>query len=199
MTAEDLIGGHPCLDFLNTAGGGTKSRDADRLVRFEVLADWSKLSGLTNARETASLLRLAKASPDLAKQALNEALACREDLHRVLSALSAGARPPEKSWKAVTAWMKQCLAASGLKGGPTGFKRSVDLQDGGLDTILLRIGLLANELLLSDDLRLLKGCDRCSWLYLDRSKGRRRRWCSMRACGNRAKVQRFAERQRVEI
>lgn len=194
--AEDLIGGHPCLDFVNTAGGGAKRRDVERLVRYEVLADWSRLAGLITPREAKPLLRLAKASPDLAEQALHEAQAFREDLHGVLTALSHGRDAPERSWRRVTSWMTQCLAASGLRGGPSGFLRSVDVKDGGLDTILLRIGLFANDLLLDEDLRLLKACDRCSWLYLDRSKGRRRRWCSMRTCGNRAKVQRFAERQR---
>jgi predicted RNA-binding Zn ribbon-like protein len=35
---------------------------------------------------------------------------------------------------------------------------------------------------------------RCGWLYLDPSPTRRRRWCSMDDCGNRAKVRRFRSR-----
>lgn len=31
---------------------------------------------------------------------------------------------------------------------------------------------------------------RCGWMFLDTSPGKRRRWCSMNSCGNRAKVQR---------
>ncbi len=198
LTAEDLIGGHGCLDFVNTAGGGGKSRDLERMVSYEVLADWAELAGLLTARETASLRRLAKASPDEAFFALKQSLCFREALHSCLMALATDGVVPEESWQAITSQMTQCLAASHLKRRPSGFTRSIELEDGELDTILLRIGLLANDLLLSDDLRRLKNCDRCSWLYLDRSKGGRRRWCSMRACGNRAKVQRFAERQRVE-
>ena len=34
----------------------------------------------------------------------------------------------------------------------------------------------------------------CGWLYLDPSPTRRRRWCSMEDCGNRAKVRRFRAR-----
>ena len=33
-------------------------------------------------------------------------------------------------------------------------------------------------------------CPRCGWLFRDRSKGRRRRWCLMKVCGNREKVAR---------
>lgn len=198
LSADDLIGGQPCLDFVNTAGGGAKARGNERLLTYEALSDWAKLAGLISARATASLHRLAKASPDDAVPGLERARRFREALHAVLKALATGGKVPEDCWQAVTSQITQCLALSGLMKDAAGFKRSIDVEQGGLDTILLRVGLLANDLLLSDDLRLLKNCDRCSWLYLDRSKGRRRRWCSMRACGNRAKVQRFAKRQRDE-
>ncbi|WP_336646604.1 CGNR zinc finger domain-containing protein [Microbacterium sp. USHLN186] len=38
--------------------------------------------------------------------------------------------------------------------------------------------------------------ERCGLLFVDTSRGRRRQWCSMQRCGNRAKVARFQERHR---
>jgi predicted RNA-binding Zn ribbon-like protein len=38
--------------------------------------------------------------------------------------------------------------------------------------------------------------DKCVWLFLDDSKGATRRWCSMSACGNRAKAHRHYERKK---
>src|SRR5450755_2282649 len=35
----------------------------------------------------------------------------------------------------------------------------------------------------------------CSLLYLDRSRGRRRRWCEMERCGSRAKMSDYRQRQ----
>ena len=32
--------------------------------------------------------------------------------------------------------------------------------------------------------------DKCVWLFLDDSKSGTRRWCDMKACGNRAKAHR---------
>lgn len=43
------------------------------------------------------------------------------------------------------------------------------------------------------DLRRCRGCDA---YFLDDSRGRRRRWCSMERCGNRAKVAGYRARQR---
>jgi len=38
----------------------------------------------------------------------------------------------------------------------------------------------------------LRSCPRC-WLFLDTSRGGKRRWCSMQVCGNREKVSRHRE------
>lgn len=36
--------------------------------------------------------------------------------------------------------------------------------------------------------------ERCGLVFVDASRGMKRRWCSMRRCGNRAKVQRHAQK-----
>jgi predicted RNA-binding Zn ribbon-like protein len=40
------------------------------------------------------------------------------------------------------------------------------------------------------------GVDGCGWLFYDTSRNGRQRWCSMEACGNRAKGRRHYQRQR---
>jgi predicted RNA-binding Zn ribbon-like protein len=48
----------------------------------------------------------------------------------------------------------------------------------------------------ADALERLRGCDDCCWLYLDRSKNRSRKWCSMEDCGTNAKKRRYVEKRR---
>lgn len=38
--------------------------------------------------------------------------------------------------------------------------------------------------------------DDCQWAFLDESRNRSRRWCSMKVCGNREKTESFRERRR---
>src|SRR5262245_54918489 len=38
--------------------------------------------------------------------------------------------------------------------------------------------------------------DACRWVFEDRSRAGRRRWCDMQSCGNRAKVRRYRSRHR---
>jgi predicted RNA-binding Zn ribbon-like protein len=56
----------------------------------------------------------------------------------------------------------------------------------------------AAELLTSETLSRVRECGgaTCTWLFLDASRNRSRRWCSMESCGNRAKARRHYRRRR---
>jgi predicted RNA-binding Zn ribbon-like protein len=59
------------------------------------------------------------------------------------------------------------------------------------------LALAVVDLLDDADLALLRRCDRCNWLFLDRSRNRSRRWCLMSTCGIAVKVERQAARRRA--
>lgn len=83
---------------------------------------------------------------------------------------------------------------------------ALDIDDGrltirptGHDVASRTIGMLALAVLESqrgDRWRRFKACPSCGWVFYDRSKNQSGRWCSMNACGGRAKVAAFRERQR---
>ena len=58
----------------------------------------------------------------------------------------------------------------------------------------------AAELLTANELGRVRECPgpNCGWLFLDMSKNRSRRWCSMEVCGNAAKARRHYQRQKGE-
>src|SRR5262249_9452241 len=57
------------------------------------------------------------------------------------------------------------------------------------ESLLLPIGQETVTFLCSEDLRDVKACESptCTLMFVDRTHGRGRRWCSMAICGNRAK------------
>jgi predicted RNA-binding Zn ribbon-like protein len=65
--------------------------------------------------------------------------------------------------------------------------------------ILGPITLSALTLLMETDLSRTKRCagQECGWLFFDTTKNKRRRWCEMRVCGNRAKVRAARARRKV--
>jgi predicted RNA-binding Zn ribbon-like protein len=57
------------------------------------------------------------------------------------------------------------------------------------ESLLLPIGEALAKLLAEENLSDVKACEgaTCTLMFADRTRGRSRRWCSMRVCGNRAK------------
>jgi predicted RNA-binding Zn ribbon-like protein len=49
--------------------------------------------------------------------------------------------------------------------------------------------------LTSGPLGRVKGCAGCNWLFVDESKNKSRRWCSMEECGTHAKMRRYVARR----
>jgi predicted RNA-binding Zn ribbon-like protein len=68
----------------------------------------------------------------------------------------------------------------------------------GPDELLHPVAEAAADLVCSVDFRLIRTCEGsvCSLLFLDRTKARGRRWCSMAVCGNRAKAAAHRARKR---
>jgi predicted RNA-binding Zn ribbon-like protein len=64
------------------------------------------------------------------------------------------------------------------------------------DTLLLPIARAMADLICRDDFTHVKACEgpSCTLLFIDRTRGHARRWCSMAVCGNRAKQAAHRER-----
>jgi predicted RNA-binding Zn ribbon-like protein len=65
-----------------------------------------------------------------------------------------------------------------------------------LEAPLWPIAVSAVDLLDKTPLDLLGRCHYCRWLFLDTSRNRTRRWCSMNACGGTDKMRRHRARLR---
>ena len=66
------------------------------------------------------------------------------------------------------------------------------------DSLLLPIAQSIADVICNEDFRYVKACEgsRCTLFFVDRTRSRARRWCSMALCGNRAKQS--AHRERVK-
>jgi predicted RNA-binding Zn ribbon-like protein len=54
------------------------------------------------------------------------------------------------------------------------------------------------SLLAPANLKRLKVCGNCGWLFLDKSRNSSRLWCDMTVCGNRSKARQHYIRQRMQ-
>lgn len=190
-----LVGGALCLDFVNTVGDADKRREANLLADYGDLLEWAEMAGALTAGDAESLRVAAGRRPEAAATALRDALAVRERLHRLFADIAAGASPDTADLRAVDAMWERAARHLKLAWADGRAEQVWWNTDDNLDRPVGPVIRSAIELLTSPDLRRVKECGRCSWLFVDESRGGRRRWCRMQACGNRAKVQRHYARR----
>jgi hypothetical protein len=64
----------------------------------------------------------------------------------------------------------------------------------GIDGVVARLALAVASAAAAGALDRLKSCHHCRWVFHDTSKNRSGRWCSMAACGSRAKARAYRRR-----
>jgi predicted RNA-binding Zn ribbon-like protein len=64
------------------------------------------------------------------------------------------------------------------------------------DALLFPVAKAMAALVCDEDFQLVKACEghNCTLMFMDRTRGHARRWCSMSVCGNRAKQEAYRER-----
>ena len=193
--SDAFIGGALCLDFANTVSGSSKDRSRSRLTRYDELLSWSLAAGALDAADAAALLRQAESDQRRAANLLARALSLREALFRIFSALAAGGTAAEADLQALNRELRGAMKQLAVAPQAEVFAWRWSAVTADLASPLWPVARSAADLLTGPELALLRECGRCCWLFLDRSKNKRRRWCSMDVCGNRAKSQRHYSRK----
>jgi predicted RNA-binding Zn ribbon-like protein len=192
----DLVGGLPCLDFANTAGGHTKMREVERIPTFQDAINWALFAEILSAGEARSIALAAKAKPGAAARQVEEMHAFREALQRTVAAISGGQPVAAKDFAKVRAVITEAVGNAEITGQPEAFLWTADVAAPGLGTVLSRVALSAHDMFAREKPSQLRICERCTWVFIDRTKNQKRRFCRQDACGNKARAARFYERHR---
>ncbi len=183
-----FVGGNLALDFVGTLNERGHSR-VENLQTPPDLADWFVLAGVLDRRVRATEAEWAGA------------IELREAIFRLVQALIDGADPAPGDLRQLNRaaavpppTIRVVAGRAGLGDG-----RRVERQ-GDLASALSAVARAGLELFALPDDAVLKWCANptCTHPYLDRSRGHRRRWCDMAACGDRAKAAAYRARARRE-
>ena len=190
-----LIAGVLCLNFANTLYGHGQTPIHEYLFGYRDLVIWSRKVGILTDTDAESLLREASRRPAEGAAVFQRAIALRETIHRVFKALARAERPKSNDLATLNSARNEAFSASYIATTEDGF--AIDWRDRSApERMLWPSALSAAELLTSADRDRVRQCGGCDWLFVDTSRNHLRRWCSMSACGNRAKARRFMERKR---
>ena len=190
MTAFEYSGGSLCLDLANTWGNRSDPA-SDRLENYRDLLDWALGAGLIGGRERSELEKLAHREADTSQRVFRNALELRDTVFHVCSATAAGRLPSERQVAALNAAL-QTVPRQQLCCGGECCQWEWPALELDLRQVVWPVIQSAADLVTSPDAARIRECGApdCNWLFLDRSRNRGRRWCSMDACGNRVKMAR---------
>ncbi|MEO3873334.1 ABATE domain-containing protein [Nonomuraea sp. B12E4] len=176
------FGGRPAIDFANTVRErATAWRDL--LETPADLAGWFVAAGIGDRPLTVD------------DELLTRARELREAIDQGIRAILLEEDFPPASEQIINAWLVRAV------GNPPHLDtsqrvpvlRTLTTTPSDAHGALCRIALDAAELIGTDARATIRVCASapCNALFVDKSAGRRRRWCSMATCGNRAKAAQF--------
>lgn len=197
----ELLGGALCLDFANTIHEYGAADPREELDNFQDLISFGHQAGAITEKEAAMLSSRAANNPQMANRTLTAAKEFRRSLYRSFSAIAKGKDPSNSDLAYFNQRLPRVLQNLQVQ------KKGHDVvwvwkrNHVNLDPILWPIVRSAAELLTSDQRSLIRECEGedCTWLFLDHSKNRTRRWCDMDICGNRAKWHRYYKKHKKAI
>jgi predicted RNA-binding Zn ribbon-like protein len=188
----ELFGGVACLDFANTLDGRATAHPEELLRSYAGLSAWSAYAGLI---DSGTATRLARRGTDAD---LRTAIGLREAIFEVFAAVGRQRAVPAAALATVQAHYAEAMAAARLVPGEDGYHwrfAGDDPARAWWPVAVSAVGLLTSGP--RDRVKVCAAEAGCIGLFLDTSKNRSRRWCTMDGCGVDAKVQRQAARRQA--
>ena len=184
------------LDFINTLDLWPVPHD--HLESPEAALDWLVDHDLLHREARTHLLAQFTATPAVGAEILAKMRRVRQAMRGVMEAAAARSAPDpaqldEMNRALRTHYIYELVPAR--DGVSLDHRHQGDPVDGAMGRLAESI---ARELIHGDTSRL-RVCEnpQCRWIFKDTSRTGKRKWCSMRSCGNRAKVARHRARRRA--
>jgi len=194
----EFTGGNLCLDFANTVDNRAGESPQELLADYARVLRWGEESGGITKKTAEKLSALAERQPERSHIVLRDAVQLRDALYDVFSAVANHRTVPAAQLATINRAVQNASDHAQLAHGQRYFAWQWMCPEQHLDSMLWPVARAAADLLTSEDLPLVRQCasETCAWLFVDRTKNHRRRWCDMRVCGNRDKARRYYQRQK---
>lgn len=197
-TKFPLVGNHLSLDFVNTKimENGVPKDLLDGLADVATWAVAVKLLDLPKAKKLAKLWENAESRDEF-----EEVLRFRKVLHELVEAIARSESVTTTTLNAINMQLRKLNGYAEVLPSDEGFTKRFCLEIHAPSQLLAPVAEAAVDLLCYGNPAYVKKCENpaCVLYFYDGTKNHSRRWCSMKACGNRTKVAAFYQRQRQQV
>jgi predicted RNA-binding Zn ribbon-like protein len=181
------VGGRLALDFCNTAGEHLADRPDESLRDWESFLRWATQVGLIGPESYFELLHHTEPVVPIVR--------LRDAIYRVGLAIVDKRRISERDVALLRDHANARRPEIEARNHAVRWKPAPQHASEQLSAVLAGEAL---SLLCSPQAVRIGICEGglCGWLFLDESRGKRRRWCDMNDCGSRAKARRYYEKHK---
>ena len=187
-----------CLSFANAFDINENGKHEEMLKEYADLVEWAQILEVIDTPIAQLLLHEANKRSEEASTVLQSAWVLRQSLYNTFTSIAHDKLPASDDLDTLNKSLSGTLTHQRILSQEDGFIWGWD--DGlALDQMVWPVIRDAADLLTSDVLYRVGRCANvrgCGWLFLDTSRNRSRRWCSMETCGNRAKAMRHYRRMK---
>lgn len=185
-----------CLELANTVAW-RGSAPAESLHNLRDLLAWLDSTEALPARAVAELRKWFEAHRAGTAMVFSEAIEIRETLYRLLHSAAMESALASEDLRRLNRALREAPPRAKLERADRGLGWHIEVKPTAVG-MLAPVLWSAADILIGPDRNRIRQCanDRCLWLFFDDSKNSTRRWCSMQACGNRAKAHRHYLRQK---
>lgn len=191
-----FVGSYLCLDFINTQVVES-GHPVDLLTTFPDLMAWLVEAQVLDSRRAKEMLKNWSGKAD-ANKIVEQARELREILRGTIERIADGHAAKQSALDAINELLRRQVWFTELVRVKDSYEKHVHASFAEPIQLLVPVAESASDLLSEGDLLLLRKCENpeCILYFYDTTKNHQRRWCSMSACGNRAKAAAFYQRRR---
>lgn len=189
---------HICLDFANTVSGRTSGALRESLEDYDYLLAWGVQADILSQELALHLQEQARQQPEDAEKTIQDARMFREAFYALIVAHYQQRTYDPADLAIFNRILAESLCYSHIVVQEGRLLPGWDEQELVPGRALWEVVRQGAELLTTDEVDMVRVCagEDCGWVFLDTSKNRSRRWCSMKSCGNRAKARRHQAKQK---
>jgi predicted RNA-binding Zn ribbon-like protein len=181
----ELVGGDAVLDFVNTIHDWTVAEPRDYVPTFPEAVRFGETAGIVSPGEARRLATLSSGTE------LRRLRDLRVRFERMLRAIEEQRSPSADDLEELAHEAAEAARVARLLSEKGEVRRVIDADAAGVATIRYRLAEGMVALLTSDRLARVSRCPSCGWFFVDTTKNRSRRWCSMAMCGSAVKARNY--------
>jgi predicted RNA-binding Zn ribbon-like protein len=196
MSRFYFIANNLALDLANTLAADGEGREVELLGDLDDLLYWAVEAGIINRKQAADARE--RADDRTCYTVLKETRELRSALKSMAAALAVGKAVPKAALEQINAELARKAGHFEIVRTPDGYRSSFNIGYDRVADLMRPVAESAMDLLCYGDPGLVKKCGNpaCVLYFYDTSKRHGRKWCSMSACGNRAKAAAFYDMNR---